>query len=126
MDLESYRGYGLQEGEVEFPADQVVSNEPQFDKDSLNALLGMGFPENRCKRALLKTGNNGADIAMNWLFEHMEDPGFLLNNIDIDDPITTESASSSSNVDVSPLVDMGFTKNQALRALKETVFRLIM
>jgi ubiquitin carboxyl-terminal hydrolase 5/13 len=77
LDLESYRGHGLQEGEVEFPADQVVTNEPFFDEDSLNALLGMGFPENRCKRALIKTGNNGADIAMNWLFEHMDDPGFL-------------------------------------------------
>lgn len=35
----------------------------------------MGFSENRCKRALLNTGHNGADIAMSWMFEHMEDPG---------------------------------------------------
>jgi len=35
----------------------------------------MGFPEIRCKKALINTGNHGADVAMNWLFEHMEDPG---------------------------------------------------
>lgn len=38
-------------------------------------LSGMGFPENRCKRALIATGHHGAEVAMNWLFEHMEDPG---------------------------------------------------
>ena len=32
-------------------------------------LSGMGFPEIRCKRALLATGNNGnAEAAMEWLF----------------------------------------------------------
>lgn len=38
----------------------------------------MGFSENRCKRALLNTGHNGADIAMSWMFEHMEDPGKII------------------------------------------------
>lgn len=37
--------------------------------------MAMGFGINRCKRALSNTGNNGAEVAMNWLFEHMEDPG---------------------------------------------------
>lgn len=49
--------------------------EPQFDPEAINQLLGMGFPEIRAKRALLATGHNGAEVAMNWLFEHMEDPG---------------------------------------------------
>lgn len=46
----------------------------------MNQLLGMGFPEIRAKRALLATGNNGAEMAMNWLFEHMEDPGTSLTS----------------------------------------------
>jgi len=35
----------------------------------------MGFPEIRAKRALLKTGNSGAESAMEWLFSHMEHTG---------------------------------------------------
>lgn len=42
---------------------------------ALDQLIMMGFPETRCKKALIATGNNGAERAMNWLFEHMDDPG---------------------------------------------------
>lgn len=38
----------------------------------------MGFPEIRCKKALIATGNNGTEIAMNWLIEHIDDPGINL------------------------------------------------
>lgn len=41
-------------------------------------LLGMGFPEIRCKRALLATGNGpDGEAAMEWLFAHMDDAGEL-------------------------------------------------
>ena len=79
--------------------------------------MAMGFPENRCKRALLNTGNNGAEIAMNWLFEHMEDPG-------IDDPLPSQGGGDSSGASeeqISILCEMGFTPLQAKKALKETV-----
>ncbi len=51
----------------------------------MEQLLGMGFSELRCQKALLATGNNGAEVAMNWLFEHLEDPGklFILRKIKI-------------------------------------------
>lgn len=74
--------------------------------------MGMGFPEIRCKRALMKTGHSGADAAMTWLFEHMDD-------IDLDDPIVENDA---SDVDLTPFIDMGFTEAQAKKALKETVY----
>lgn len=45
----------------------------------MEQLMAMGFPRNRCMRALINTGNNGAEVAMNWLFEHMEDPGMVSN-----------------------------------------------
>ena len=79
--------------------------------------MQMGFPENRCKRALLNTGNNGAEIAMNWLFEHMEDPG-------IDDPLPAPGGGDSAQVSeeqIGVLCEMGFTPLQAKKALKETV-----
>jgi len=43
----------------------------------MSQLEAMGFPTIRCQKALLATGNNDADTAMTWLFEHMEDPGKL-------------------------------------------------
>jgi ubiquitin carboxyl-terminal hydrolase 5/13 len=114
MSLDHLRGQGIQEGEVEFPSDSNNASEPQIDADSLNQLLGMGFPENRCKKALLKTGNSGAESAMNWLFEHMDDP-------DIDEPIAGNDAMANlSDAELVPLMEMGFTRNQALRAMKET------
>ena len=40
-------------------------------------LEAMGFPTVRCQKALLATGNSDANAAMEWLFQHMEDPGEL-------------------------------------------------
>ena len=82
-------------------------------------LEGMGFPTIRCQKALLATGNNNAEVAMEWLFEHMEDP-------DIDDPIPTPSAGAAagpepSEEQIGMLSDMGFTSLQAKKALRETV-----
>jgi ubiquitin carboxyl-terminal hydrolase 5/13 len=116
FSLDHLRATGLQEGEVEMPDDGQISTHPQVNEEYLNQLIQMGFPENRCKKALAKTGNNSADAAMNWLFEHMEDP-------DIDDPIEMNSNNSrtANDADLGPLMDMGFTRNQALRAMKENV-----
>lgn len=51
---------------------------PQFDAEALGQLLMMGFPEIRCQKALLATGNSNADMALNWLLNHSEDPGNVL------------------------------------------------
>jgi ubiquitin carboxyl-terminal hydrolase 5/13 len=94
-----------------------VSAEPEVDASALEQLMGMGFSNLRSTKALIKTGNNGAEVAMNWLFEHMEDP-------DIDDPIAsteTNSHSGPSDAELGPLTDMGFTIKQARKAMKETV-----
>ena len=41
-------------------------------------LEAMGFPSTRCQKALLATENQDPGAAIEWLFEHMEDPGTLL------------------------------------------------
>lgn len=48
-----------------------------FDAEAMSLLTGMGFPEIRCQRALLTTGNQSGEAAMEWLFSHLEDPGLF-------------------------------------------------
>jgi ubiquitin carboxyl-terminal hydrolase 5/13 len=108
----------------------------------------MGFPLIRCQKALLATGNNDAEAAMEWLFARMEDPGKPFPSpralyrviiahfdacpcVDIDAPIVHQSAGSAaaaagkgpdpSPEQISMLADMGFSPAQARKALRETV-----
>jgi len=46
-------------------------------------LADMGFNPNACRRAVLSTGNADAELAMNWLMEHLDDP-------DINDPLNCD------------------------------------
>ncbi|GAA5848588.1 hypothetical protein JCM8547_004563 [Rhodosporidiobolus lusitaniae] len=125
LDMSPYVGKGLQEGETELPQEKeeaAPAAEHQFDADAMNQLTGMGFPEIRAKRALLATGHNGAEVAMNWLFEHTEDS-------DIDDPLPAPTAASApssgggnepSEDQIQMVSEMGFTAAQARKALIET------
>ncbi|KAG0242490.1 ubiquitin carboxyl-terminal hydrolase-like protein [Mortierella sp. GBAus27b] len=119
IDLEKYRGHGQQQDEVLLPEDapSAAAAEPTFNQEALEQLLMMGFPQNRAEKGLFATNNQGAEIAMEWLIQHMEDP-------DIDDPIVIQSSSASAaNADpaqIAQLADMGFTEKQAKKALKET------
>lgn len=53
----------------------VAQAGPIFNAAAMTGLMDMGFPENRCKRALLATGNSTAEAAMEWVFAHMDDAG---------------------------------------------------
>ncbi|KZO89749.1 ubiquitinyl hydrolase [Calocera viscosa TUFC12733] len=118
--MDKYLGKGQQDGEDILPEDEAEggSSLPEFNAAAMIQLEGMGFPTVRCQKALLATGNSDADAAMQWLFEHMEDP-------DIDDPIDVASGVPSDGAEASPeqiemLSDMGFTAPQARKALRET------
>ncbi|KAJ3215495.1 hypothetical protein HDU67_000353 [Dinochytrium kinnereticum] len=117
LDLTPFKGTGLQSNETPFPEEAEASKAPEVSTEALSQLMAMGFTELRSTKALLKTGNNGADIAMSWLFEHLEDP-------DIDDPIETSGgaggSSDPSEGELAQLMDMGFTLLQAKKAMKET------
>ncbi|KAF9218909.1 ubiquitinyl hydrolase [Gyrodon lividus] len=90
--LDQYLGKGLQLGEEELPneSSSSVPSLPQFDAEAMTQLEGLGFPTVRCQKALLATGNAGAEIAMEWLFNHMDDP-------DIDDPIQLHTPAGAAS-----------------------------
>ncbi|WWD21127.1 hypothetical protein CI109_105608 [Kwoniella shandongensis] len=120
LTLDSLIGKGLQEGEVELDVSgPTASALPEFNATAISQLEAMGFPTVRCQKALLATGNSDAEVAMGWLFEHMEDP-------DIDDPIQPQASSNAAGPEpsaeqVSMLADMGFTSQQARKALRQSV-----
>ncbi|KAK8843356.1 hypothetical protein IAR55_007013 [Kwoniella newhampshirensis] len=119
LTLDALLGKGLQEGEVELDVSAPAAPAlPEFNATAMSQLEAMGFPTIRCQKALLATGNSDAEVAMGWLFEHMEDP-------DIDDPILPQSASKAvgpepSAEQVTMIADMGFTSQQARKALRQT------
>jgi ubiquitin carboxyl-terminal hydrolase 5/13 len=101
----------------------------------------MGFSEIRCQRGLLATGNGGVEEAMNWLFEHMDDPGmfrsshpilvphslmheFLATSSDIDKPLSAAQPAASAEPtpeQINMVMEMGFSVPQSRKALLETV-----
>lgn len=85
LSLDRLVGKGRQAGEMELDMDAkrklsrrstlIPASQPEFNTTAMSQLEAMGFPTIRCQKALLATGNSDAEIAMTWLFEHMEDPG---------------------------------------------------
>jgi ubiquitin carboxyl-terminal hydrolase 5/13 len=115
--LDAYKSPGQQPAEELLPED-ATEHRPLFlaNEDAVQQLEGMGFPRNRCEKALHATGNADANSAMEWLFAHMEDP-------DIDAPLDFGGQASAGTADpekVEMLGAMGFGPPQARKALKET------
>ena len=73
-NLEAFRGYGPQEGEVLLEEAAEEEQEPELSADLLNQVIGCGVPELPAKHALHRTGNSSAEVAIQWYFENMDDP----------------------------------------------------
>lgn len=121
FDLDRFMSKGKLDNEELLPEDSAEA--PAFvpHAEALGMLESMGFPKNRCEKALHVTGNSNAEIAMNWLFEHSEDA-------DIDAPLDLgggngagrKAAGVVSQEAIDTLGAMGITGPQARKALKET------
>ncbi|RCI12275.1 hypothetical protein L249_0553 [Ophiocordyceps polyrhachis-furcata BCC 54312] len=115
--LDDYLSKGLQASEEPLP-DEPEAAAPAFvpEAAALSQLEEMGFPRNRCEKALHATGNSDANAAMEWLFAHMEDA-------DIDAPLDLGGGGASVAADpakIEMLGAMGFDAPRAGKALKET------
>lgn len=122
LDLSAYRGGGLQEGEEELPdGGAAASAAPSVEPDDalVAQLASMGFSTNGCKRACIAVQNAGADAAMAWILEHMEDADF-------NDPPAAPGAQAAAPAaaadpnSVAMIIAMGFNEEQAKHALGET------
>ena len=107
VDLSSLRASGPQNGEqlvphddsIRKPSESCVSeqNETIINEGALCQLMDMGFSMNGCQRALHAVGGSNIEAAMNWIFEHSQDPDF-------NDPIDAKSSQASPNA-ASALID---------------------
>lgn len=93
-----------------------VGDHPEFTprEDILSQLKEMGFSDNACIRALYHTGNGAdGDIAVQWLFEHIEDS-------DINDPLTIASGKNDAELvkKAHEMSEMGLGYDKCLKALK--------
>ena len=125
LDLESLRvdqkndvdAYELMPEDVNMDAD--AANEITADDSIVAQLVAMGFSENGSKRAAIATSNAGAEVAMEWVFAHSEDPDFN------DPPVTKTDSSKNENKTnsvsaeaLSQLESMGFSSAASRTALR--------
>jgi len=58
-----------------FSVAMFVAAGPNINEGYVMQLVDMGFPLEACKKAVYNTRNNGIEEAMNWIMEHLDDPG---------------------------------------------------
>jgi ubiquitin carboxyl-terminal hydrolase 5/13 len=126
LDFTPYLSTGPAAGEELLPDIDAPAGAPRFEPNvaDMEALEALGFGANRCARALRATGAAGAEVAAQWLFEHLDDEGLDLP-LEVDapaggappPPLPPREADPAA---VESLAAMGFGGPQARRALRET------
>uniref|UniRef100_A0A3B5RFN8 Ubiquitin carboxyl-terminal hydrolase n=1 Tax=Xiphophorus maculatus TaxID=8083 RepID=A0A3B5RFN8_XIPMA len=130
LDLSGLRATGQQPGEELLPevappplmTPDVEVKAPVLDDSTVSQLCEMGFPLEACRKAVYYTGNTGIDAAMNWIMSHMDDPDFsapLVLPGSSSGPGTTPTESLSEE-HLATIVSMGFSRDQATKALRAT------
>ena len=82
----------------------------------MGQLTEMGFHPNAARRAVILTGNLGSEAATNWIMQHMDDAN-------LNDPMEESGDQGTFTPDddaVKSIEGMGFTAEQAKKALKAT------
>ncbi|XP_056636547.1 ubiquitin carboxyl-terminal hydrolase 5 isoform X1 [Diorhabda sublineata] len=117
LDITSLRGDGPQPTEELLPELDVNPPVPPMDEGVISQLVDMGFPPEACKRAIFHSGNSGLEAATAWIMEHIADADFTDPFV----PPGLESNKFVANPDaLATITCMGFTPNQATKALKAT------
>ena len=130
MDVSCLLAKGLQPGEVEMPEDDrpaaaAANATPSIvpDPNIVDQLASMGFSIEGCKKAAFHTKNSGVEAAMNWVMEHMNDADFNDPWVDPNGPKSGGVAAAAfvpNEESLAMVMSMGFTMEQATKALKNT------
>ncbi|TPP59242.1 Ubiquitinyl hydrolase 1 [Fasciola gigantica] len=135
VDLAQLRSLGgLQPGEelMHDPEEELASGPveiPTPNPEIFSELMSMGFSSPACHRACMESGNTSLEAATNWIMEHMDDPNLndpIYRSSDVATTGTTQATSGQSSqlqVDdssVDMMMAMGFTRTQAIKALRHT------
>ncbi|XP_013417871.1 ubiquitin carboxyl-terminal hydrolase 5 [Lingula anatina] len=119
LDLSDLRGQGRQPGEEELPEEAGDQSEKvTVDEAVVQQLADMGFPANACRKAVYYTNNTGVESAMNWVMQHMDDQDFAEPLQVLGQPKRDDFAVSEEGLAM--IMSMGFSGEQAVRALKAT------
>lgn len=119
LDLERFRGRGLQPGEEPQPeaGGDAGPGPAAIDEAQVSQLVDMGFGPHAARHAVTAAAGAGPEAAMAWLLEHLEDPG-------INDPLPISAqaggADSADAASLEALTGMGFTPAAARKALAAT------
>ncbi|CAH1179098.1 unnamed protein product [Phaedon cochleariae] len=117
LDVSALRGDGPQPEEELLPEPEVRPPAPVMDEGVLSQLADMGFPPEACKRAVFHSANSGLEAAAAWLMEHITDSDFSAPFV----PPGLETAKFVPDSEaLATIISMGFTKDQASKALKAT------
>ena len=117
---------GVQPGEHPLP-DETTSGSapslPPLNESASQQIQEMGFSAVQAEKALRMTGNTSAEVAMQWLFEHIDDEDL---NVPFQTPGQGAAGAGGSVAEVDQgkmedLMGMGFDEHMAKRALQETV-----
>ncbi|XP_077509583.1 ubiquitin specific protease 5 isoform X1 [Amblyomma americanum] len=117
LDLTFLRGSGLQPGEELLPepkqTNEGSTQTVELDAALVSQLCDMGFPLEACKKAVYFTQNAGIEAATNWAMEHIADPDYAA-------PFVQPGAFQADAEAVAAIESMGFSRDQAMKALKAT------
>ncbi|CAI1911808.1 hypothetical protein SEUBUCD646_0D02690 [Saccharomyces eubayanus] len=117
LDVSSYLSQGFNsQTETLLPDDDESDTKFTPNKCGISQLIEMGFTENSSARALFNTGNQDAETAMNWLFQHMDDPD--LNDPFIAPPLNSKKDKTDVDDDsLASMLSMGLSPKLCRKSL---------
>ncbi|AMD22362.1 HGR023Cp [Eremothecium sinecaudum] len=115
LDISAYKSSGIQSDEIEFPDDDDNDEYSGFHpvEEYISSIVDMGFTRNAAVRSLYYTGNSNAETALNWIFEHIEDP-------ELNSEFVIPGSNSKGRVDpdaLSNMIAMGLAEKLSRKAL---------
>jgi len=111
LHLESLRGLGHQPNEIlQEETDEDKAADTGADPELVQQLAAMEFPENGCIKAAIAVNNQSLQSAIDWLLEHIDDPG-------LNDPIPKAADDLPDESSVKMLQELGFDEDSAVAAL---------